>query len=296
MNRRAFLKNAALLSVAGTGVTACRQSSQPEKKIKLGCFNRPWNQWTLDRALDGIQQAGFRYFGLLRQQRKHVILQESVVESCWRVESLMKQRGLQFLMAYPPVNYSGSPNEVVSDNTLLFQELQQIGCPYILNGGLNDPEMFGQYYNIMRAYADAAQAYNIHVVVKPHTPPGRQGVSSSGAVCAETVRKVNHSNFRVCYDPANIFHSSGADPVEDVKDVAEYVTAMCLKDYQTVGREKTNYNVTPGFGEVDYPAVFDILSQHSFAGPCLIEMLDSGTPEEVDTAARKGYEYFMNFI
>src|SRR5438477_9934708 len=35
--------------------------------MRIGCFNRPWGQFTYDEALDGMKDAGFTLTGLVGQ-------------------------------------------------------------------------------------------------------------------------------------------------------------------------------------------------------------------------------------
>src|SRR5256885_11576168 len=37
--------------------------------MRIGCFNRPWGQFTYDEALDGMRDAGFTLTGLVGQHR-----------------------------------------------------------------------------------------------------------------------------------------------------------------------------------------------------------------------------------
>ena len=73
------------------------------------------------------------------------------------------------------------------------------------------------------------------------------------------MEKVGHRNFRVWYDPGNIFYYSDGklDPVDDASTVNGLVSGMCVKDY----RHPKNVLVTPGTGQVDFPRVLEKLWQ-----------------------------------
>ncbi|MBN2131585.1 MAG: sugar phosphate isomerase/epimerase, partial [Sedimentisphaerales bacterium] len=82
-------------------------------------------------------------------------------------------------------------------------------------------------------------------------------------------------NFRIWYDPGNIFYYSNAelDPVDDAPSVDGLVTGMCVKDY----KHPKNVSVTPGDGRVDFPAVFARLRAGGFkGGPLVVECLEPG--------------------
>ena len=65
MNRRNFLQTAALgaASLAGLSLTNSLAAEKPNWPI--GCFNRPWTNWSYDDGLDGIKAAGYKLTGLL---------------------------------------------------------------------------------------------------------------------------------------------------------------------------------------------------------------------------------------
>jgi sugar phosphate isomerase/epimerase len=143
----------------------------------------------------------------------------------------------------------------------------------------------------MKYYAETAQQYNLQVLLKPHG-----GISSSGSLCAEAVRRVGSENFRICYDPANIFYYDGYDPVEELKIVIEYVKAMCVKDYHIIDSGKPDVLITPGDGKVNFPEVFRILKEGNFSRFCIIECLSGSTYDEINREAKRAYNYISDFI
>ena len=70
MNRRDFLQH----TLATGAVTALSASSIPSSlhaavKWPVGCFNRPWTNWTFDDALKQIKAAGYSTTGLLTRTK-----------------------------------------------------------------------------------------------------------------------------------------------------------------------------------------------------------------------------------
>lgn len=91
------------------------------------------------------------------------------------------------------------------------------------------------------------------------------------------------------YDPGNIcYYSQGrVNPVEDVKAVPGLVTGVSVKDYLP----PKNVALTPGTGNVDFPALFAELRRGGLkGGPLMIEMVKPGnlaeTLEEIKKAKR----------
>lgn len=95
-----------------------------------------------------------------------------------------------------------------------------------------------------------------------------------GQECRAAVEKVSHPNFRIWYDPGNIFYYSEGrlDPVADAASVAGLVTGMCVKDYDPAAPNRVL--VTPGDGRVNFRAVLDRLIAGGFrSGPLVVECL-----------------------
>ncbi|MHC4229881.1 MAG: sugar phosphate isomerase/epimerase family protein, partial [Planctomycetota bacterium] len=97
-------------------------------------------------------------------------------------------------------------------------------------------------------------------------------------------------NFRIWYDPGNIYYYSEArlDPVTDAATVDGLVVGMCIKDY----KHPKNVAVTPGTGMVDFPAVLARLKQGGFTGgPLVVECLEPGDLEHTLAEAKKTREF-----
>ena len=97
---------------------------------------------------------------------------------------------------------------------------------------------------------------------------------------------VNHKNFRIWYDPGNIYYYSDGkrDPVDDAATVDGLVVGMCIKDY----KHPKKVDLTPGTGMVDFPAVMARLKQGGFTGgPLVVECLDPGDLEQTLAEAKK---------
>ena len=110
----------------------------------------------------------------------------------------------------------------------------------------------------------------MEIALKPHGP-----LNATGLACRKAIERVGHPNFRLWYDPGNIFaYSNGSlDPVEDAATVNGLVTGMCIKDYDPTA----GVNVTPGTGRVDFPQVLNRLMEGGFTeGPLVIETLGPG--------------------
>ena len=101
---------------------------------------------------------------------------------------------------------------------------------------------------------------------------------------------VGHKNFRVCYDPGNIFYYSDGklDPVDDVASVDGLVAGVNVKDF----RLPKEVLVTPGTGMVDFRRVFAGLQHGGFRrGSLLLECLERGEAAQVTAEAVKARKF-----
>ncbi|MDT8302721.1 MAG: TIM barrel protein, partial [Sedimentisphaerales bacterium] len=111
-------------------------------------------------------------------------------------------------------------------------------------------------------------------------------LNATGPQCRKTIEMVGHRNFGIWYDPGNIYYYSDGkrDPVDDAPTVDGLVVGMCIKDY----KHPKNVAITPGTGQVDFPAVFSRLKKGGFThGPLIIECLDPGDVEQTIVQAKK---------
>jgi sugar phosphate isomerase/epimerase len=144
------------------------------------------------------------------------------------------------------------------------------GSKSLLLGGTDKAEAFEAYYQAVTRCCDEAMRQGIQLTVKPHG-----GLNATGPQCRKIIEKVGHRNFRLWYDPGNIFYYSDGqlDPAEDAASVDGIVSGMSVKDYL---HPKT-VDVTPGSGRVNFRAVLTRLKKGGFkSGPLLIECLKRG--------------------
>jgi len=140
-------------------------------------------------------------------------------------------------------------------------------------GGVGDEKLYDAYYGAIAACCDYAAGKGIDISVKPHG-----GSNSTGPECRKVIEKVGHKNFRLWYDPGNIFYYSEGklNPIDDAATVDGLVAGMSVKDFLP----PKQVDLTPGTGQVDFPKVMARLRQGGFtSGPLIVECLaQSGGP------------------
>ncbi|MCL4216464.1 MAG: sugar phosphate isomerase/epimerase, partial [Candidatus Hydrogenedentes bacterium] len=159
------------------------------------------------------------------------------------------------------------------------------GAEDLLMGGIGDENLFDAYYKAIAECCDYAAEKNLGISVKPHG-----GLNATGPQCRKTIELVGHENFRIWYDPGNIYYYSDAElsPVDDAATVDGLVAGMSVKDYQ----HPKEVLLTPGTGMVDFPAVMARLKQGGFtSGPLVVECLAPGDLDQTLAEARKAREF-----
>ncbi len=249
----------------------------------LGCYTRPFDQYDLSTALDGIAEAGYRHCGIMTAKGRSwvVITAETPPEQAAQVGAAIRQRGLTCLSVYG--DYPVKP--AVAENVRALQRLVEhctaCGAPDLLLGGVGEAELQAAYYEAIREVCDFAAARGVRLTLKPHG-----GRIATGPQCRAALERVGHPNFRLWYDPGNIlYYSDGArDPVADAATVDGLVVGMSVKDF----RPPRDVLVTPGTGGVDFAGVLARLRRGGFThGPLLVETTARGEFREVVAEARK---------
>jgi len=277
LSRRDFLGQtlkvgAAGLATSGLAASLATEAAATDGPWLIGCYTRPWAEYDYRVALDAIAEAGFKYVGLMTTNTKSrlIISVSTTLEEAARVGEEVKKRGL----AIPSAWGGGIPVEKslkagIEGLKKLIDNCAACDAKNLLMGGVGDEKLHNVYYKAIAECCDYAAEKGIGMSVKPHG-----GLNATGPQCRKTIEMVGHKNFRIWYDPGNIFYYSDGklNPVDDAATVDGLVVGMCIKDY----KHPKNVSVTPGTGQVDFPAVLARLKKGGFThGPLIVECLES---------------------
>jgi sugar phosphate isomerase/epimerase len=275
--RRSFLLSLPILGALPTLAASKRTTNG----YLIGCYTRPWDQWDLDRALDGVAQAGFQWVGLMTAKGtpNTIIHPELSTAQAAQIGAKTKQRNLSICSVYG--DFQPTPNLTASRQQLhqLIDLCAACGSPELLLGGTTNPEAYETFIKSIAAECPHAQASNLGITLKPHG-----GLNATGAQCRQAIQRVNHPSFRLWYDPANIlYYSDGQlDPLKDVLDVDGLVVGMSIKDFLP----PKNVLINPGSGQVNFTPLFARLRLGGFTrGQLLVECTAPGSFKEITEAA-----------
>jgi len=303
--RRRFLRQAlstaAVGASAAAGLTLTSVASHagaagqkpPNDRWQIGIYTRPWAKFDWRIALDAIAEAGYRYAGLMstKSRSRLVISAATTPEEAHTVGEECRKRGLKV----PSVYGGGIPLEKLFKDYVgrlkrLIDNCAACGAANLLMGGMGDPNLYETYYKAIAECCDYAAEKGVGISIKPHG-----GLNATGPQCRKTVETVGHPNFRIWYDPGNIYYYSNGelDPVDDAQTVAGLVVGMCVKDY----KHPKNVAVTPGDGQVDFPKVMERLKAGGFTtGALVIECLTPGDWKHLLTEARRARQFVEGLV
>ncbi len=147
---------------------------------------------------------------------------------------------------------------------------QQLGAGYIISDATSRPEVdqadMRKLINAMRHLADYAADRGVRIALEIHEGPTR-----NGAVALKFLEAVDHPNVGVNYDTGNIYYyNDSLDPAEDIKQIAQHVTHVHLKD-TTGGKGEWKFCAL-GEGRVNFPAIISVLQSVGFRGPYSLEI------------------------
>jgi len=279
--RRNFIGR--MLATAGATVVTRTRGDEPAR-WQLGCYTRPWAAYDYRVALDGMAAAGFKYAGLMTaksQNKNNLILStDSTPEEAAAVGAEVKRRNLSVISLWG----GDFPVEAPDGLKRLIDNTAACGSPHLLLGGTAEARA-AAYYKTVADCCDYAASKNVMLSIKPHG-----GSNANGDQCRKLVDRIGHKNFRIWYDPGNIFYYSDGklDPVEDAATVDGVVTGMSVKDFLP----PKEVNLTPGTGKVAFDKVLARLRKGGFmSGPLVVECLAPGDLPFINAEAAKAYRF-----
>ncbi len=270
-------------------------ASQPKKptRFQIACMTLPYSQFPLERALKGIQGAGYKYvaWGTTHAEsageRVPVIAPDAPPQKAKDLAARCRDLGLEplmmFSMVYP---------EAKEGLEVLTQRIRQAaagGIPQVLTFGHTEGGDRKLWIERFRKLGPIARSNNVLIVVKQHG-----GTTGTGEVCAEIIREVADEGIKVNYDAGNVMDYLDVDPIPDIRKCAPEVRSFCIKDHRNFPRDE---DCGPGLGEIDHYKLLEPVAWTGLAMPLCCENIFApvlprpDAPEGVDRLARRAREF-----
>ncbi len=263
----------------------------------VGCFNRPWTNWSYDEALDAIKAAGYSHTGLLTPTKADPFTTTGATpEYLAALKQKIAARGLKVNMTALRLKTDLDLPAAIADTRKQLENGRTMGVEFALTFGESKPERYEKYFKIMADAAAFVQERGIKLVMKPHG-----GGSGAADEILTAIKKVGHPNFKIWYDAGNIIYYTGKDPVAELEPILPHVTGFCAKDcsveIDAAGKRKPDVMIQFGAGKVDFAAVFKKLKSGGFNGPVMVECCKIGaTADETTANARANRDYLTKVL
>lgn len=291
-SRRGFV-----LSVAAAAAVA---APPPE----LGCATLPYSAQPLDRALEGIRRAGYRYvLPYSTHERKPVFTPALSAGERLALRRRFTDAGLTPNLAFAGLGLRVSDPKTLDIYLAELELCAEFGIRTVIGVGPSRftkfpgiPKRMGdwqrecdQFYPMLERAVRRAEGLAMTIALKPHT-----GITATAAACLEVTRRFPSKHLKICWDAGNVSFYEGIRPDPDLPELVPQLSAVCLKDHRGP-RGNPDFPI-PGTGDIDHPAMFRILYQGGYSGPLYIERVD-GTenaaamaPAVIDERIRRARE------
>jgi len=259
-------------------------------EFQLACMTLPYGAFPVERALQGIAAAGFRYAAWGPQHQNAPLLAEDAPASAARsLAARTRDLGLEPVMMFGVV-YVHKP-EAVEVYKRRIEQAAAARIPYLLAfGETRGPDRdYPNWIRNLKVLGPLARAAGVTIVIKQHG-----GNTSTGEKCARIVSEVADEGVRMFYDAGNNWGYPNVDPIPDIQTCARHIRGFALKDFRAFPKRTI---CAPGFGEIDHyklllpvartglkmPLAFETISEPYVARPA--------APEAIDALAKRAREY-----
>ncbi len=309
-DRRVFLGTGAVGLAAATlaqgAVPPRQEKNQPREnpnenenprptRFQIACMTLPYSQFSLQRALQGIRRAGYRYvaWGTRHMEggkRVPVMATDATPRQARDLAARCRDMGLEPLMMFSTIYPEARNGLQVLTNRI--RQAAAARIPQVLTFGHTRGGNRKVWIQRFRQLGPIARDNNVLLVVKQHG--GRTG---TGSACAEITREVNDAGIRVNYDAGNVMDYLNLPPAKiyaDLQASADQVHSFCIKDHRNFPRDQ---DCGPGYGEIDHYRLLNIVANTGRTMPLCCENIFApviprpNNPEGVDALARRAREY-----
>jgi sugar phosphate isomerase/epimerase len=285
------------------GVVAARlqgQLSSPAAptKFQLACMTLPYANFPLERALQGIASAGYRYvaWGTTHQnspgRKESVIAADAPAAEAKRLAEHCRSMGLEPVMMFSEI-YVAAPQSV-RVHTRRIEQAAAAGMPFVLTFGAVQAGQHEPWIRNLKELGPIARGAGVTIVIKQHG-----GNTATGADCARIVSEVNDDGVKICYDAGNVLDYKHDDPIADIQTCWKEIRVFAIKDHRNTPKSE---DCGPGFGEIDHYKLLAPVMKTGLTIPLAFENIFEPLvprptdPRGVDALARRGREFIESVL
>ncbi len=261
--------------------------------FQIACMTLPYQQFPMQRALDGIARAGYKYvaWGTVHLEapgdRRPALAVDAPPAEAKRLASRCRDMGLQPVMMFSNVQLEDPAAGAAHLRRI--DQAAAAGIPFLLTFGKTSAGQVDTFMNNLRTMAPVARSHGVTVVIKQHG-----GNTATGRNCARIVDEIGDEGLKVCYDAGNVMDYEHEDPIPDIQQCWEKVRAFCIKDHRYTPK---NQDCGPGLGEIDHYKLLMTVARTGLDMPLACENIFEpivarpNQPEGVDALARRAREF-----
>jgi sugar phosphate isomerase/epimerase len=255
--------------------------------MQIGCTTRPYQALSLNAACEHIAAAGFTEVALFYNHTPDGPAIAVDAHSS-RTQIVAARHACSDAGLLPSMLLAGewpaalSHDAAVEQYRRLINHAAQLGAHMLLDFGCEHAASLPAYLALMQAIDPIARAAQITICIKPHG-----GIATHPMQLLALKDILQSDAFMLSFDPGNLlYYSTGKiQPTNYVAALAPYCANLIIKDYQLTAAGPS-VAITPGDGEVDFPALFREFAAQRFCGPCYLEMVAGETLEQIDHHVR----------
>jgi sugar phosphate isomerase/epimerase len=286
ITRRAFLLTSGGIALSSAAV------SKPTN-FQIACMTLPYSPFPLQRALEGIAHAGYRFvvWGTTHMEapgdRRPALAVDAPPADAKRLATRCRDMGLEPVMMFSTVQLE-EPN-AADAHLRRIEQAAAAGLPFLLTFGKTAAGQYDTFVGNLKRMAPAARSHGVTVVIKQHG-----GNTATGRNCARIVDEVGDDGLRVCYDAGNVMDYEHEDPIPDIQQCWPKVRAFAIKDHRYTPR---NQDCGPGLGEIDHYKLLIPVARTGLDMPLACENIFEpivprpAQADGVDSLARRAREF-----
>ena len=270
-------------------------AAEPGRKseFQIACMTLPYAQFPLERALSGIQSAGYKFvaWGTTHKESDGksvpVMAADASAQKAKDLGNRCRDLGLTPLLMFSTIYPEAKDAVEVLTNRI--RQAGAAGIPQVLTFGNTKGGGRELWIQRLKQLGPIARDQGVTIVVKQHG-----GETGTGAATAEIIREVADEGVKVNYDAGNVMDYLNVDPLADIQKCVGDIRSFCIKDHRNFPKDE---DCGPGFGEIDH---YKLLHTVAFTGlkmPLCCENIFAPLvprptgPAQVDALARRAREF-----